>query len=403
MSGFVTAFAGRRDGYQVPLALAEGGLLDRLVTTFYLTPWRERVVRRVIGRVPESARNRQAARLPADRVESLLVPELIEHLGRRLRLPGPRYRGVVNWLVGRAAGRAAAASRSDLLLYEPYAHPAFRRRYPLHTPRKVLFHFHPHPAAEAEVYRHDRRRCSPQPPWQTANDWGESGSPGGQHGGRAWKDADLILCASSFTRRSLLHAGADPAMCRVIPYGIDTPEEPPPARTDGSFRPLFVGTGIYRKGLHHLLTAWGRAKLPADSELTLVCRSMDPPLRAAALAAPRCRLMPGVSGAALDALYRDASILVVPSLVEGFGHVYLEALARGCPVLGTVNTGLPDLGGEVNGVFLTEVSDPDHLTFCLEGLSTRLPDRTGLRAAAWATAQRFSWAAFRSALVAALR
>ena len=42
----------------------------------------------------------------------------------------------------------------------------------------------------------------------------------------------------------------------------------------------------------------------------------------------------------------------MPSLVEGFGQVYLEALAQGCPVLGTANTCLPDLGGEADAIFL---------------------------------------------------
>ena len=42
----------------------------------------------------------------------------------------------------------------------------------------------------------------------------------------------------------------------------------------------------------------------------------------------------------------------MPSLVEGFGQVYLEALAEGTPILGTKNTALPDLGGEEDGVFL---------------------------------------------------
>ena len=44
------------------------------------------------------------------------------------------------------------------------------------------------------------------------------------------------------------------------------------------FRALFVGSGVQRKGLHHLLHAWHRARLPADSELTLVCRNLDPGL-----------------------------------------------------------------------------------------------------------------------------
>src|ERR1700726_3743351 len=35
----VVAFAGARDAYQVPLALAEAGLLERLVTDRYLPSW----------------------------------------------------------------------------------------------------------------------------------------------------------------------------------------------------------------------------------------------------------------------------------------------------------------------------------------------------------------------------
>lgn len=401
MSGFVTAFAGRRDAYQVPLALAEAGLLDRLVTTFYLTPRWEYALRRVFGRVPDLLRARWADGVPPDRVVPLLIPEAIEHLGRRAGLQAQRYWQMIDGMVSRAAGRRAAFARSDLLLYEPYAGPAFRRNYPRHTPRKVLFHFHPHPALEAEVFAADLRRFPPPAPWVSADGGGQPA--GGRGSARAWEVADLILCASSFTRRSLVHAGADPAVCRVIPYGIDAPADAPAAPQDVRFRPLFVGTGIHRKGLHHLLTAWSGARLPVDSELTLVCRAMDPQLRTLAQTAPRCRVLPSVPGRDLDALYRAASVLVVPSLIEGFGQVYLEALARGCPVLGTANTGLPDLGGEDDGIFLAEAGDPDHLTARLEELAAWLPGRSGLRVAAWTAARRFSWPAFRSALVGALR
>jgi glycosyltransferase involved in cell wall biosynthesis len=52
-------------------------------------------------------------------------------------------------------------------------------------------------------------------------------------------------------------------------------------------------------------------------------------------------------------------------LIEGFGQVFLEALSYGCPVLSTVNTCLPDLGGESDGIFLTEVGNLDQLTYKL--------------------------------------
>ena len=38
-----------------------------------------------------------------------------------------------------------------------------------------------------------------------------------------------------------------------------------------------------------------------------------------------------------------ADVFIMPSLIEGFGLTYLEALAAGCHIVGTANTGLPDL------------------------------------------------------------
>jgi len=39
MEQYVCAFRGRRDSYQAPLALAEGGLLDQFITDAYALPW----------------------------------------------------------------------------------------------------------------------------------------------------------------------------------------------------------------------------------------------------------------------------------------------------------------------------------------------------------------------------
>ena len=89
-----------------------------------------------------------------------------------------------------------------------------------------------------------------------------------------------------------------------------------------------------RKGLHHLIEAWGKANL-SHSQLTLVCRSIDPQIRAAWSLPKGIHLCSAVSQPELEKLYQQADVFVLPSLVEGFGYVYLEALARGCFCLGT--------------------------------------------------------------------
>jgi glycosyltransferase involved in cell wall biosynthesis len=215
----------------------------------------------------------------------------------------------------------------------------------------------------------------------------------------AWKYADLIFCASSFTKRSLLEVGADAKKIHVVPYGVETPSPYLDIRPDEAFKIVFVGTGLKRKGLHHLLLAWQRASLPSSSKLTLICRMLDPVLEQLIAPIPRVELIRGVSGTMLSQTYSRSSLFVMPSIVEGFGQVYLEALAHGCPVLGTANSALPDLGGEADGIYLVESGKIDELSFMLERLSQLLPSNYKIREAARDCASRYTWELFRKRLI----
>ena len=398
MGKYVCAFRGRRDAYQVPLALEEAHVLDQFITDAYALSWVRSLTRFTLASVRAKIDFRREPGIPAERVRCLWATTALEHLRHRLGYaPMDTYGKLDRWY-SRAAGHRAAQTRSNLFLYSPYAWDAFTRSY-AHTPRKVMFQYHPHPVLEARLLTDDGARYP---------GIGESfsGTPLGQaetHEADAWQHADLIFCASSFTRQSLLEAGADAAKCLVVPYGIELPPPPEPSPTQGDgFRVLFVGSGGQRKGLHHLLLAWQRAGLPARSHLTLVCRVIDDGIATLAASTPGVTLLRGVSLAALTRLYHDSSVMALPSLVEGFGQVYLEALAQGCPVLGTANTGLPDLGDERDGIFLVPPGDVDSLAGELERLARLLPTRPDLRIAARACAGRFGWETFRARLRAEL-
>jgi len=398
---FVTAFAGRRDSYQVPLALEEAGRLGRLITSGYATP----AARLMAGLMPASARATLMARrcvgLPDARVTASWRAEAYEQAGRLLRLPPPRYWARVNRTLSEAAGREASRTGADLLLYEPYAVEAFARPYPRRTPRKVLFHFHPHPDFEAQILDADTRQSGFAFAWPTP-DGGGNRDTHNLAVRAVWRRADLILCASSLTRRSVIAAGASPEMCRVVPYGCEAADARPGYAGDGRYRVLFVGSGIQRKGLHHLLKAWAMAGLPAGAELTLVCRTIDPALAELAYKTVGCVLLPGVPSARLRELFRATDLFALPSLLEGFGLSYLEAMAEGCPVLGTDATGVPDLGTEADGAFSVPAGDAPALAAALERGAARAGD-LALRRAAWATARRFTWERFRNQLVTELR
>ena len=201
------------------------------------------------------------------------------------------------------------------------------------------------------------------------------------------------------TRRSLELAGCDPARIAVVPYGMDPAQSVAP-RPPGDCRFLFVGQGIQRKGLHHLIRAW-QARPRPDATLTLVCYRLDSAI-AALIVDDSIQVLSRRTPEQLTELYRQADVFAMPSLVEGFGLVYLEALAQGCHVLGTSNTGLPDLNLGSDAATIVEPGDLAALDGALTDLAARKqagaldPQTIANRAARW------SWADFRGGIAAAI-
>lgn len=393
-SKYVCAFRGRRDYYQAPLALAEAQLLDSFITDVYAGGAMRTLSKGLPARLRERVLLRRRSGIPDKHVRCLWTSTIFERANFRLGKPESLIFARYDAEYSRVAASQARRNRSNLFLYSPYAWEAFTAHY-RHTPHKVLFQFHPHPDLESRILSEDRKRF----PFVRESYTEESGERLNeqlrQRNRDAWKYADLVFCASSFTRRSLVEAGAPEAVCRVVPYGIEVPDiriEAPE-----TFRALFVGAGSQRKGLHHLLLAWKQARLPKNSKLTLVCRTIDSGILGLASATANVELIRGLSQSELVQQYRQSALLVMPSLVEGFGQVYLEALAEGCPVLGTRNTGLPDIGGEA--VNIVEAGNVEQLAATLEMLSRMLPGNTRVREAAQKSAAGFSWLRFRHDLV----
>jgi glycosyltransferase involved in cell wall biosynthesis len=110
-----------------------------------------------------------------------------------------------------------------------------------------------------------------------------------------------------------------------------------------------------------------------------------------------------VSDEVLAGLYRQASVFVMPSLVEGFGFVFLEAMAQGTPAIGGDKDAAPEV--IVNGE-TGYVVDPTSIPAIGEAISRLLSDpalrqRMG-QAAILHAKEKFGFPRFQNNLIAYL-
>jgi glycosyltransferase involved in cell wall biosynthesis len=384
---FVCGFYGARDSYQVPLALEEAGQLDCLLTDYYGE-----------GRLPGAVMRtrREEKNLPVSKVRGSLVALFTRKLSGKLIADLELRNHLPDRMLARRLARHAAKSGADIFTYEPYA--VDRLELPQGC-RQIVFYYHPHVDTEDAIYAQDRDRFP-----DVYAGYPVTSSRWRRRTADAWRQADLILCASSFTKQSLVKAGMPEEKVIVIPYGtsMERRAETGDRRQESAaslrrpLRLLFVGRGPVRKGLHHLLMAWNAASKQQGDVLTIVCSARPPALQRLAEGRGDVRWLESVSGLGLQELYGEADALVVPSLCEGFGHVYLEAMGHGCGVVGTCNSALPDIGGEDQGVFFVDPGNVDQLERIISKASADPSMFRSRSDAAKRRASEFTWEKFRA-------
>jgi glycosyltransferase involved in cell wall biosynthesis len=158
--------------------------------------------------------------------------------------------------------------------------------------------------------------------------------------------------------------GVSPARIHVIGNGVELPRPGRPRPAPAESRLLFLGRcGDPNKGLEHLLVAL--SLLPPSVHLDVLDKSPEgTPLGALVHrlgVGDRIRFVGKLSADALDAAYRSAAIVVVPSLFEGFGLPAIEALAVGTPVVASRAGALPEVVSLAGAGKLVPPADPPGL------------------------------------------
>lgn len=343
---------GRSEGYQIPFALCEVGQLYRLLTDFYAPDWLVALSRfaqpfgfgrRILVRSHEG--------IPSRLTESCLLIKLVLSAYHSLRgIPNSRRDRYLDLLLSRIALRHVRANPSVSLLCYSYYWEALADPLLSGCLSQPIYFFQVHPCASQiqSIVKADRESTglaySPEP---------EEGYPihFEQKFFECLNKSSGIIAASSFTLRGLADRGINPSKMRAVPYGsvgvntnvfsdVLASSDERWSRQE-PLRLLWVGQLSYRKAPHHLFAAL-RNFSTAQLQLTLVTRSSMPE-ELASICPDNVRVISGVSDSQKVRLYQSHHLFVLPSLVEGFGLVYLEALAEGLPILGTFNSGVPDV------------------------------------------------------------
>jgi glycosyltransferase involved in cell wall biosynthesis len=168
---------------------------------------------------------------------------------------------------------------------------------------------------------------------------------------RALHAVPAVIATSDWAAgRLVAHHALDPARVHVAVPGVDPAPLAP--GTDGATRLLCVASVTPRKGQRRLVRA-----LAPLTDRTWTCEFVggvdrDPGYVAQLRReitrsglADRIRLTGPLTGAALDARYATADLMVLASCAETYGMVVTEALARGIPVLATAVDGVPEAVG----------------------------------------------------------
>lgn len=178
------------------------------------------------------------------------------------------------------------------------------------------------------------------------------------------RQAAFVLTRSEYVRQSMIDDyGIAPERVAAVGGGINFTTLPAPQPLAEAPRILFIGTNFERKGGEQLLAAFAqvRERVP-EAELWLVTHKAD-------LSGPGVRrIEPTRDRAAIEALYRSASVFAMPSRCETWGDVFLEAMAYGLPCIGTTNDAMPEIIEHGRSGYVVAPDDVAELAECLERL-----------------------------------
>jgi glycosyltransferase involved in cell wall biosynthesis len=211
--------------------------------------------------------------------------------------------------------------------------------------------------------------------------------------------ADHIFTVSDLARQSYLDSGVPAEKVTAIPLGCDLERFKLPSRSldpDSLFTFIFVGSGGRLKGLDVLLQASMQIHAEFPHRVVLVGDARESFRWSKFTWIERRGRVPQQQ---LSELYQKADCLILPSRVDSFAMVVVEAMATGLPVILSDHVGAKEAIDEgVNG-WVVPAEDTESLAYRMRWCIKNDNEVRAMKLAARGAAERYSWESYRQRVV----
>ncbi len=213
-----------------------------------------------------------------------------------------------------------------------------------------------------------------------------------------YAESDRITVPSTFNLKSFTEQGVPPTKLRRIPYGVDLTRFHPTGTPDlKQFDILFVGGMSLQKGVPYLLQAYARVQHPKKSLTFAGTPNLEiiELMKRRSLWPDDARVLGHVPQHRLNDVMSRSHVLVLPSIQEGLAMVQAQALACGCPVVGTLHTGAEDLFEDGVEGFIVPIRQPEKIAERLQEIADDTSLRLGMSEAGIARVKRLGgWSVY---------
>ena len=389
---YIVVHAGKRDDYQVALALHESDMLSYLITDIYFPlhlKWFSYFLNK-LGLLSK-CNKRYNVGLPFNKTIfsfKSIICDLLFHFTKK-----DFFLFKKDFFLGQKANKISKKFNLPIVSMNTYAYDAF---YKNEIQPKILFQFHPQADFVKQLFV-EEMQLNPKSKNTLLQEY-EFSLPELQLE-KLSNEVNLathFICASSITKKSLASKGISEDNIKVIPYGVDTTKFTFSERKQSDvFKVIFIGSLNQRKGITYLLDALAQMN---NVEITIVTRGIYDESLIHNYTFP-IHVVIDVPHDKLQEELHKANCFVLPSILEGFGQVILEAMATGIPIIATENTAAIDIVEKGKEGFVTKIRDVQAIKDNLEILQNDFSLVQTMGKAAYEKAKIYTWKKFRTDLV----